>query len=121
MSTNFYLHTKGDVIHIGKRSAAGLYCRKCNITTCTAGEEHVHTGKGSFSKTCLECFRPVTTSICSFSWAIAPHKLALIHRHDLDSKIFDEYGTPIRLLDFEFNLQEKCPIQYYDSIGTEFC
>lgn len=39
MGTNFYT-IKGE--HIGKRSAAGLYCWDCNVSLCKAGKEHVH-------------------------------------------------------------------------------
>ena len=52
MGTNFYIKKPSDdyawderanpSIHIGKRSAAGMYCWDCNITLCADGEEYVH-------------------------------------------------------------------------------
>lgn len=49
MGTNFYLnvknldHENADT-HIGKRSAAGLYCWDCGVTLCKGGEEAIHYG-----------------------------------------------------------------------------
>lgn len=51
MGTNFYWQSVGEVtppssddpkIHIGKRSAAGLYCWDCSITLCRYGEAGIH-------------------------------------------------------------------------------
>lgn len=46
MGTNFYLRGHRDDdnpdFHIGKRSAAGLYCWDCKITLCREGESQVH-------------------------------------------------------------------------------
>jgi hypothetical protein len=44
MGTNFYGIDKrtGERVHIGKRSAAGLYCWDCRLTLCKDGEESVH-------------------------------------------------------------------------------
>jgi len=69
MGTNFY--TKKNFIdsmcskyHIGKRSAAGLYCFDCGITLCKDGEERVHYCKRNddpnspdttWHKTCPKC------------------------------------------------------------------
>lgn len=38
MGTNFYIGNK----HIGKRSAAGLYCWDCGLTLCKDGEKEIH-------------------------------------------------------------------------------
>ena len=120
MSTNFYLHTKGEEIHIGKRSAAGLYCYKCHTTTCEGGDKAIHTGRSPFSKTCPKCHMPVTTTTCSFTWALEPHRLPRIQRHDFNTKIYDEYGVPVSWIEFDFELAARCPIQFYDSIGVDF-
>lgn len=49
MGTNFYLKGhRGDddpKYHIGKRSAAGLYCWDCRITLCKGGESAIHRGQ----------------------------------------------------------------------------
>ncbi len=41
MGTNFYIGKKRE-IHIGKRSAAGLFCWDCGITLCKGGKKEVH-------------------------------------------------------------------------------
>jgi hypothetical protein len=41
MGTNFYLLNG---THVGKRSAAGLYCWDCGITLCKNGNDSVHAG-----------------------------------------------------------------------------
>lgn len=54
MGTNFYDAIKSPVgvvsegRHIGKRSAAGLYCWNCKLTLCRGGKEAVHTGGSRF-------------------------------------------------------------------------
>ncbi len=51
MGTNFYLHgyrsfsNMDPTFHIGKRSAAGLYCWDCRLTLCKWGEGQIHTAK----------------------------------------------------------------------------
>jgi hypothetical protein len=55
MGTNFYVVNPaeyedsydlyGPKIHVGKRSAAGLYCFDCGITLHKHGKELLHTGK----------------------------------------------------------------------------
>ena len=49
MGTNFYVrgyrHDDGPMTHIGKRSAAGLYCWDCGVTLCKGGESQVHMGR----------------------------------------------------------------------------
>ena len=46
MGTNFYKrgHCREDDPdnHLGKRSAAGLYCWDCGVTLCKAGESRIH-------------------------------------------------------------------------------
>ena len=98
MGTNFYLNgsKRG---HVGKRSAAGLYCWDCNITLCVGGNKLVHFGvgrDGEWHKTCPTCGKRSkeeslsestagrelgfnksipgkktgVSSCCSFSWAM---------------------------------------------------
>jgi hypothetical protein len=45
MGTNFYI-LNGK--HIGKRSAAGLYCWDCKITLCKDGKTSIHQSKGKY-------------------------------------------------------------------------
>lgn len=51
MGTNYYINGQ----HIGKRSAAGLYCWDCKTTLCKDGEEGVHTGKSEWHDACPVC------------------------------------------------------------------
>lgn len=53
MGTNFYIvgHQDDDSPkwHIGKRSAAGLFCWDCNVTLCKAGNAGIHVGENSLN------------------------------------------------------------------------
>jgi hypothetical protein len=67
MGTNFYWDPPDEVpndddpqYHIGKRSAAGMYCYDCNISMCAKGEAYVHRGSWEdgddhWHKRCPEC------------------------------------------------------------------
>lgn len=59
MGTNFYVrgfrHTDDPEYHIGKRSAAGLYCWDCKITLCKYGDSGIHMGKSDWYETCPKC------------------------------------------------------------------
>lgn len=51
MGTNFYwisddvdVYSMDPKVHIGKRSAAGMYCWDCGITLCKGGESQIHMG-----------------------------------------------------------------------------
>jgi hypothetical protein len=139
MGTNFYIkgHRNNDdpKYHIGKRSAAGVYCWDCGVTLCAGGASRVHYGD-KWLEACPKCGKlpgkePLdqscagreigfnkaepkkktgVSSCSSFTWA-----------RDLGSikKIVDEYGTEYTLKEFESILSE-CPIQYRDRIGKEF-
>ena len=57
MGTNFYVtnYTGDNPIHIGKRSAAGIYCWDCNITLAMGGNDKVHSSKTKFYTSCPSC------------------------------------------------------------------
>lgn len=140
MGTNYY---KGN-IHLGKRSAAGLYCFDCDITLRKGGRDLVHQGgweqKDLWYADCPVCGgKPVkedmnTSSVgkelgfnkksqiqkgirtcTSFRWAIEPAMLKKIR-----GSIDNEYGD--KFTDKQFQaLVKDCPIHYFDSIGQEFC
>ena len=62
MGTNFYIRgyanrDEEDSIdhHIGKRSAAGLWCWDCNITMCKGGVANLHAGFGAWHEKCPQC------------------------------------------------------------------
>jgi Zn finger protein HypA/HybF involved in hydrogenase expression len=103
MGTNFFVNNdaeENEQIHIGRRSAAGLYCWDCNITLCASGDEGIHYSKNRWHVKCPKCGRPPVReklsdsaagrelgfnkkpankkgvgTCCSFSWAIMPHRL----------------------------------------------
>jgi len=130
MGTNFYIKGKrgnsDPRYHIGKRSAAGLYCWDCGVSLCKGGASRVHYGDGFFDK-CPKCGRVpekeslLTSSVgrelgfniekpqkkmgvkgcSSFTWARPIGRI----KH-----IVDEYGTEYTLEEFR-NILEECPIQ----------
>ena len=140
MGTNYYLKGhRGDdnpKYHIGKRSAAGLYCWNCHITLCKGGESGVHQHNFGWYERCPVCgkapekeglhdgsvgrelgfnkqpFAAKTgvRSCSSFTWA---RKLGRVQR------IVDEYGREFTRGEFLQMLQE-CPIQFTDLCGHEF-
>ena len=104
MGTNFYIrgfgHSDDPKDHIGKRSAAGLYCWTCMRTLCVNGPTAVHQGRSDWWKRCPKCdaapekenleesaagrelgfnkkplARKGVRSVCSFSWAMDPKTL----------------------------------------------
>jgi len=136
MGTNFYVkghrHNDDPKYHIGKRSAAGLYCWDCGATLCVGGESRVHYGGPLYDK-CPICGKARieesleqssagrelgfnkskprkktgVSSCSSFTWARDIGKI---------QKIVDEYGTVYTRAEFEAMLLE-CPIQFHDSMG----
>ena len=67
MGTNFYFRGHRDddnpEFHIGKRSAAGLYCWDCRITLCREGESKVHK-RPTWYNSCPSCGQmPVKESL----------------------------------------------------------
>ena len=60
MGTNFYIDTNRGR-HIGKRSAAGLYCWDCKTTLHMDGIKGVHSGRDlAWRKTCPFCGKAKT-------------------------------------------------------------
>jgi|SRR5688572_7195173 len=134
MGTNFYT-LKGK--HIGKRSAAGLYCWNCNTTLCKEGEENVHHSFGYKSSDdgenvleslndyinhisqfwydkCPKCHEKTGVSPCSsFSWDVNPSKISKL------KYVKSEYGEKMTKEDF-LNMLDGCPIRFFDSIGKDF-
>ena len=145
MGTNFYLDDptkrlrRG--VHVGKRSAAGLYCWDCRITLCRQGAADVHCdsdwygecpccGKGQVEEPLEESSvgrelgfnkskpkkKTGVRSCSSFSWAIHPTEIFL---KEPGPNIVSEYGEIFDPDKFREILLE-CSIQYYDMIGREF-
>ena len=168
MGTNFYWRDPVDItdrtgapwepdlsqddprIHIGKRSAAGLYCWDCDVTLCKGGNDAIHHGISDWHDRCPRCgaskspnearvmvsssavelgfAKPATkrkTGVCgaaSFSWAQDPERVGAICEQSADTPIIeDEYGTVLTGKGFLVMLRSNCPIQFTDSIGSRFC
>jgi hypothetical protein len=144
VGTNFYLMASGT--HVGKRSAAGLYCFDCDVTLCKGGEEHVYAIGNSWYEVCPECFQEPTAqrynaahmelglilplterprgvaSCCSFSWAVSPEAIgAMCRLHPNDPIIEDEYHRSYTGEQFRTMLEVNCPIRHTRSMGTVFC
>lgn len=122
--------------HIGKRSAAGLYCWDCGVTLCKSGNRGVHQGQSEWYEACPKCgqkpkvedlatgamgrelgfntqpFQKKTgvQSCASFFWA---RKLGKVQN------IVNEYGDSYTREEF-LQLLEECPIQHENMIGALF-
>jgi len=142
MGTNFY--NKLDGKHIGKRSAAGMYCWDCGKTLCKGGKEKVHFEDEWFEK-CPICGKGVikesldqssagrelgfnkskpsiksgVKTCSSFSWATKPEEILNRKLHWNWKWIENEYGDKFTLKQFKEVLKE-CPLQYKHSIGKIF-
>jgi len=124
MSTNFYLD-KQRKKHIGKRSAAGLYCWDCNISLCKKGADYVHhwTKKEDWYKSCPKCGKSYEignklgkgVSPCtSFTWAIKREDISKRKRF-----IYDSNGKKWTIKEFN-KMVNECPIQFTHYIGQNF-
>jgi hypothetical protein len=142
MGTNFYWlghqHEYGIQHHIGKRSAAGLYCFDCGTTLCHNGIQGIHTGLGDWLATCPSCGKArkdesITESApgvelgcakrngkpsglrsaSSFTWTLLKHKREIEALRDYSSKpvIVDEYGREYTAREFLDELQ-WCPVEF---------
>lgn len=146
MGTNYYVRgwKSGDHMnpkfHIGKRSAAGLYCWDCGVTLCKGGKKSVHSGESKWLKSCPMCGKKTITeglfdgaagrelgfnktpfgkktgvsSCSSFSWCMRPGEF--LKKNVI---IWNEYGETFTKDEF-LKILEECPIQYQNSIGQWF-
>ena len=156
MGTNFYLNhitrpknSDDSKYHIGKRSAAGLYCWDCGVTLCKGGEEGIHYSEHDWHDTCPQCgqerideglfggaagrelgFNKETPkkktgvqTCASFSWAMSrsnvEKKVKRLQRYR-SKCVVDEYGQSFTWDEF-LQVLEECPVQYTHSIGQWFC
>lgn len=144
MGTNFYLR---DGTHIGKRSAAGMYCWDCGVTLCKGGGgdlddewftkcpvcgkspdkeplEESSTGRELGFNDNPPAPKTGVASCSSFSWAMKPDHFERAVRNYPPDKftghpVVDEYETEFTGDEFTAILSE-CPVRFYDSIGHEF-
>ncbi len=151
MGTNFYVkgHCDDDnpKYHIGKRSAAGLYCWDCGITLCVGGEEAIHRGtiisrnpiryrESTWLKSCPKCGKQPEDENMEHSSAgrelgfnkTKPEKKTGVRScasftwaRPLGKirLIVDEYGREYSIGEFK-KVLEECPIQFFGSIGKGF-
>lgn len=140
MGTNFYY--KKSKKHIGKRSAAGLYCWDCGITLCMEGQRGIHQGNSKWHEACPECgAKPVTESLsesssgrelgfntgppraktgvatcASFTWAVPKEE---VFQRRSSVKIVDEYGRVLSKKEF-LGVLEECPVEFTHSVAQRF-
>lgn len=108
--------------HLGKRSAAGPYCRSCGVTLCRGGEVHVHDSISAWHNRCPVCFREPSRddTTCSFSWAQDPFVVAVAFSTRPDEVlVIDEYGVSYTGAQF-MAVAADCRIVFTSSIGDEF-
>ena len=85
--------TEGLGYHIGKRSAAGYYCKKCNITLCDGGFDGIHSSDTGFYEKCPICNSDKDiTHVCSFTWQWSEKLWHRIFDKISGKLIVDEYG-----------------------------
>jgi hypothetical protein len=113
VGTNFYT---SDGQHIGKRSAAGVYCERCKQTLCKDGPQGIHKGQSAWHKACPSCDTPSDElpTASSFTWAMVPAELI-----GKTVMVQDEYGAYSTLINFG-EMVRATQFHWYDSIGREF-
>lgn len=123
-------------VHIGKRAAAGLYCKDCETTLCTRGSRGIHytNSENDWMKACPVCGAewsaenlgkpnsgPIST-VCSFTWTVLGHRKAmerLVEEGRGDEKlIVDEYGVEYTPKEF---LTMMAEIPFHGQSPIEFC
>ena len=144
MGTNFYWtrvvkFRKDDdpKVHIGKRSAAGMYCWDCGLTIrdwrkecpkCRQKpvKEGLSAGPAAVELGFAEPRKERPTGVrgySSFAWAQEPdrvrEKCLKFHNRFL-RVIVDEYGWKMTGRKFVRMLDANCPVQFMDSIGRWF-
>ena len=118
MSTNFYWIKTPDLLpnHIGKRSAAGLYCYDCGTTLNWYGTTHVHDGGWHWHKQCPYCGKAVTTGACSFTWSMMNQRKCIENYANGEQHkiIVDEYERQYTAQEFLEEIkgcaiEQQCP------------
>jgi hypothetical protein len=146
MGTNFYLRS-GE--HVGKRSAAGMYCWECGVTLCKNGEEGIHYGcrQEGHSAFC-DCHWHKECPVCGAKQkkeklenSTGGRELGFnknkpgkkngvqsccsftwaIEKDKIKNRFVfkDEYGRSFSRDEFK-KILEECPVQFYNLIGVEF-
>lgn len=116
------------MIHIGKRSAAGLYCWECETTLCQQGPSGIHQAGSTWLKTCPKCGRtvdsdspsPVVHGSTSFTWAQQPDIVRIHCNKHRGNIIEDEYGNVYTGDAFMRDVADGAKFHFTDSIGKWF-
>lgn len=131
---------RGD--HVGKRSAAGLYCYDCGVTLVAGDGQLARCSKCGKAPPDFSAFdrgavavelgfakpepkRPTGVfTAASFSWAIEPDgedgaRARLEKNFDVPI-VIDEYGRSYTGRTFLAMLRANCPIEHRDTIGVHF-
>jgi len=147
MGTNFYtLEGK----HLGKRSAAGLFCWTCKKSLRIGGESLVHTSRADLFD--VEAHKREWYNKCSICGDVPQNEgwdnssvgrelgfnkepygektgvsscssfTWAVRESSLNrlKYVKDEYGRKFTIAEFR-KILEECPIQFFDLIGTDFC
>jgi hypothetical protein len=143
------LHREPERVHLGKRSAAGLYCWDCGVTLCKDGKSRIHFTKlGDYEErwhqSCPQCGKMSQDEKLEESTVgrelgfnkSEPRKkkgvtscssfnwaIKKSHWKKLaeipNTEIKNEYGDVFTIEQFEAVLSE-CPVQYFHLIGSIF-
>jgi len=141
-------HSDDPEFHIGKSSAAGMWCFDCNVTLKKGGIEQVHHScdcpdrhglheriacDRHWHKACPQCGKPAIDDwskrldypirpCSSFSWAMDPMKFMLkaLKAKSAFRQIEDEYGRKYTMKNFILQLS-RYKIVFYHSVGVRFC
>ena len=140
MGTNFYFdEPRNEDTHIGKRSAAGLFCWDCEITLCMGGPNAVHEDTHEWFDRCPMCGKepekegvkgsvgrelgwndqPMVRkhgvrSCSSFTWDMPP--LEVVEQINSGREVYDEYGRTVKLQE----VMRECPIHIFTMLGRAF-
>lgn len=140
MGTNYYLASNGK--HLGKKSAAGLYCWDCEVTLCKQRKDGIHQSKSDWHEKCPKCGKPAeeetlsessagrelgfnkekyqkktgVKSCSSFTWAIPKEEFLKLSKR---KRVKDEYDRFMSVKKF-LKILEECPVQYFHQIGKYF-
>lgn len=93
--------TEKEGYHIGKRSAAGHYCKKCHVTLCDGGFEGIHASDTGFYEECPICHtKDDVDYVCSFNWQWSKNFWMSIFSELDNVIILDEYGDEFSINEF---------------------
>ena len=117
MGTNYYFKHGEDIVHIGKRSAAGLFCLDCMAALNPVGNHAVHFGHELLEE-CPICGKPKdqVEYAMSFTWAIPFIEFKILRERGYT--IVNEYDREIE--DFGGDVSGGCVIHFWGMIGKEF-